>query len=297
MTLSSDLVCFGEILWDILPSGKVLGGAPFNIVNRAHALGLKSYVISSVGEDELGSEILKLVEARGLATSFIQRHSNLPTGVVNIDVGEGGEPEYDILYPVAWDDIHFVETLKSCVEQSRAFVYSSLGLRDQRARDSLFQLLDYASLKICDINLRKGHYEEATIQKMVEKADILKANEHELAMVAEWNQLNHLELKEQIAALSQMYSFQCVLVTLGSKGAIAYKESEWFQQPVFPVTISDTVGAGDAFLASFIHQYLYGNDLQQCLKFACAVGALTASKAGGTPSIKRSEIEVLMQTS
>jgi len=131
----ADLVCFGELLWDMLPSGKVAGGAPFNIVNRAQSLGLDAKVISSVGLDTLGDQLVALVEAKGNDTSYIQRHPSLPTSQVMIEVGQNGEPHYDIVHPVAWDDIRYVDSFTDLVRQSKSFVYSSLGLRDQREDD------------------------------------------------------------------------------------------------------------------------------------------------------------------
>lgn len=288
------MVCFGELLWDMLPSGKVAGGAPFNIVNRATSLGVKSYVISSVGQDELGAELLGLVKAKGNSTEYIQKHPLLPTSSVKVSVGSGGEPHYDIIYPVAWDDIVIEDGIIELVKHSKSFVYSSLGIRDERARKTLFNLLSHAQLKICDINLRDGHFEQVTIMKMVEHADVLRMNEAELAMVSKWTGLDQLDRREQMQALSDHYNFELVIATLGGEGAVCYSNGTWYVQPVFKVNVKDTVGAGDAFLASFISQYLKGQDIDYCLKFGCAIGGITASKHGGTPNISPKEIEEML---
>lgn len=291
-----DLVCFGELLWDNLPSGKVAGGAPFNIVNRATALGLKAEVITSVGSDPLGEELTELVASKGNSTKYIQKHPSLQTSVVNIEVGENGEPHYDIVYPVAWDDIKIDESVVSLVKGASSFVYSSLGLRDERSREALFQLLDAAQLKICDINLRDGHYTKETILRMIEKADILRANETELAMISSWLGLDHLDRKEQMQLLTERYNYKMVITTLGGEGAVCFKDGQWHVQPVFKVEVKDTVGAGDAFLASFIYSYLHQQPIANCMKFACAVGSITASKDGGTPSITPNEIEAMINS-
>ena len=289
-----DLVCFGELLWDNLPSGKVAGGAPFNIVNRATALGLKAEVITSVGTDPLGTELTELVASKGNSTKYIQQHPLLQTSVVNIEVGDNGEPHYDIVYPVAWDDVRIDESVLSLVKSASAFVYSSLGLRDERSREALFQLLNTAQLKICDINLRDGHFTKETILRMIEKADILRANESELTMISAWLGLDQLSRKEQMQSLTERYNYNMVITTLGGEGAVCFKDDHWYMQPVFKVEVKDTVGAGDAFLASFIYKYLLEEPINQCMKFACAVGSLTASKDGGTPSITPSEIEAMI---
>lgn len=280
----------------MLPSGKVAGGAPFNIVNRATALGARAEVISSLGKDVLGDELIQLVGDKGNSTTYIQRHPSLPTSVVEIKVQKSGEPHYDIIYPVAWDDVKVDGLVQELVQSSEAFIYSSLGLRDARSREALFKLLPKANLKICDINLRDGHYEEETIMRMIAEADILRMNETELAMISEWSGIGDLDRKMQISALSEFYDFEMVIATLGGEGAVCYYQNEWHVQPVFKVKVKDTVGAGDAFLASFIHQYLKSIPVPECLRYACAVGALTAAKDGGTPIISNKEIALMLKT-
>lgn len=287
---STELICFGELLWDVFPSGKVIGGAPYNIVNRANALGLHSSVITSIGKDAHGEELLTSIRAAGIDTTFVQVHDTLPTGVVRVSVGEEGEPTYDIVRPVAWDDIRVDEAVVTAVNTSRAFIYSSLGLRDQRSCTALFSLLPYASLKICDINLREGHYKKQTILKMMRHADILRTNENELSKVCEWLGLQHLNRREQMKQLAEHYNYKLVLSSLGGEGAVCLQGDDFYVQPVYKVDVVDTVGAGDAFLATFVYSYLQGRDIPACLRMGCILGALTASKKGGTPNITSEEI-------
>ncbi len=293
---SVDLVCFGELIWDILPSGRVAGGAPFNIINRATALGLNAHLIGSVGNDELGNEFLDLIRLRGISTGFIQVHNHLPTSKVTVSVDENGEPGYHFLSPVAWDDILLTEENVQLVARSKAFVYSSLALRDERSREVAFALLPHASLKICDVNLRTGQYEPSTIMRMVKAADILRMNEFELSRVAEWHGITSSDIRDQMSALDELYQFKCIISTLGSEGAVGLHQGNWVQQPVFKVNVVDTVGSGDAFLASFIFQYLQNADMEDALRFACAVGAITASKKGGTPDISFRDIEEMLHS-
>lgn len=282
------------MLWDVLPEGKVAGGAPFNIVNRATHLDLNACVISSIGNDALGDELLHLVASKENNTSLIQRHTSLPTSTVQISIGNHGEPTYTIVHPVAWDDIKIDAEIKKNVAGAKAFIYSSLGLRDERSRNALFELLEVAQTKICDINLRAGHFSKETILKMMDHADILKMNEDELLMVCDWLALGTMSIQDQLVALQEKYQYDAVIVTIGSKGALCYQRGVLYEQPVFPVDVKDTVGAGDAFLAGFVSQYLAEQPMDYCLQFGCATGALTASRAGGTPEIKIHEILNLM---
>jgi len=285
---SYDLICFGELLWDVFPSGKVIGGAPYNITNRAKALGLKAAVITSIGDDDLGEELLQIIKNSDGDTSYIQIHPTLPTGVVKVEVGKGGEPNYNIVRPVAWDDVKTEEGIVTAVRNSQAFVYSSLGLRDMR-----FSLLPHAQLKICDVNLRDGHYKKETILKMLRHADVLRTNEYELATISDWLGLHGLSRKEQMQKLAQHYNYKFVLSSLGGEGAVCLQGDDFYAQQVYQVEVVDTVGAGDAFLASFIYSYLQGRDLPACLRMGCVLGALTASKKGGTPTITSAEIDAM----
>lgn len=291
-----DIVCFGEILWDMLPSGKVAGGAPFNISNRAQSLGADAVVISSVGKDYLGDQLLELAASKGNNVDFIQGHPTLNTSTVEILVGESGEPHYDIVHPVAWDDIKITDELVDLVKNSKAFVYSSLGLRDERSRSVLFKLLPYAKLKVCDINLRDGHYTKDTILQMLDHADILRMNEHELNMVAKWLDMKVDSFEDGVTQLAQKYDYQAVVATLGGDGAMSYAKGSFHRQAVYAVEVKDTVGAGDAFLASYLVKKLNGASEELALSYGCAIGALTASKDGGTPDISEEEIDQIMST-
>ncbi len=291
------LVCFGELLWDILPTANVAGGAPFNIVNRANALGVASAVISSVGDDPLGKALLSLVEEKGNASSFIQTHPILQTSVVNITVSPYGEPKYDIVKPVAWDDIVVNDINLQLVSDCDVFVYSSLGIRSAASREAMFELEKRARLSVCDINLRDGHYERSTIERMLEVADILRMNEDELSMLSQWMGIESASVERKMELIQEAYRYDTIIVTLGSKGALSLRDGQLIQQAVFKVNVRDTVGSGDAFLAAYLTQRLKNVREQQALRYACAVGAVTASKDGGTPIITQDEIMALLSDS
>lgn len=289
-----DVVCFGELLWDMLPGGKIVGGAPFNIAHRIDQLGLSSHVVTAIGRDPLGEELLTIAKQKVNNTSYIQVHDSLPTSVVNIHISTQGEPQYEIAYPVAWDDIRLTDSLISLVQSSRSLIYSSLAMRDPRSRSTLLSLLPHAQLKICDINLRQGHYQRVTIMDMIATADILRMNEDELAMISQWLNLSHLTQQDQIIQLYKIYGYQEIIATLGSAGALSYDGETFLSQDVYPVDVVDTVGAGDGFLAAYITCRLNGLPRLKTLQYACAVGSLTASKKGGTPLIKADEITQLL---
>jgi len=294
--MNVDLVCFGELLWDMLPTGKVVGGAPFNIVNRADSLGLEAYIITSIGKDALGDEILDVVSNKVNYTNYIQRHDTLPTSRVQIEVGVNGEPIYEIVQPVAWDEIRLDDSLKELVQSSKALVYSSLALRNEISCNSLFSLLPYAKNKICDINLREGNYTKETIMRMVESADILRSNESELQMLSNWLGYEALSQRDQIIAIQKKYNYKEVIATLGSDGALCYDGDTFYTQPVFPIKVQDTVGAGDGFLATYITRRLQNYNIPDSLQSACAVGSITASKQGGTPIITEADIRSMIDS-
>ena len=239
----------------------------------------------------------ELVRQKGNRTDFIQRHPELPTSTVEVQVGEGGEPHYTIVHPVAWDDIQISPELIQLVQSAKVFVYSSLALRDERSRDTLFSLLPYARLKVCDINLREGHYSKETILRMLEQADILRMNEFELKKAAHWLNIPIDSFEDGVIKIADHYDYQAVVATLGGDGAMSYRNKTFFRQPVFKVQVKDTVGAGDAFLASYLSRMIAGDDEHTTLRYACAVGALTAAKDGGTPVIDPIEIDQMLRQS
>ena len=294
MSRQVDLVCFGELLWDVFPDRKVAGGAPFNIVNRATALGLQAYLISAVGNDDLGVQLVDIVGQKGNATQYIQTHPSYATSTVEIVVSDEGEPSYTFPQPVAWDDITISQALIDLSKSCRAFVYSSLALRDERSRKRLFELLGHATMKVCDINLRDGQYHRSTIEEMLRHADILRMNEFELNQTSKWLTLDYESVTDQLKALADIYEYDTVIVTLGPEGAISIRNGVIYEQPVFKVEVQDTVGSGDAFLAAYIYGRLADKEESEVLRYACAVGAVTASKAGGTPVISSDEIDILL---
>lgn len=278
------IVCFGEVLWDMLPSGKVAGGAPMNVAHHAQQLGLPSTMISSVGKDELGDELLLFLEGKGIPTRWIQRSTSYPTSSVQVHLDEQGSASYEIVEGVAWDDIQLEASMLEAVKGASAIVFGSLATRIATSKETLLALLAVAPLRVFDINLRAPFYSQSSIDALLKQADIVKVNDEELDMLADWyGQAKEMDSMTQF--VMDKFQLQRVIVTRGGEGAICRDDAGLHSHPGFPVTVKDTVGSGDSFLAAFLTQMLKGESTSKCLAFACGVGALVATKSGGTPVV------------
>lgn len=278
------IICFGEVLWDMLPTGKVAGGAPMNVAHHAKQLGTQSTMISSVGQDALGDGLIEFLEAKEIPTHLVQRSKTFPTSVVKVHLDEKGAASYEIVEGVAWDDIELTEGMQSAVEGADALVFGSLVTRGETSRASLQELLQRAKLRIFDVNLRAPHYSPASIEALLRHADVIKTNDEELELLAEWFGQSK-EMPGMTQYLLDKFDLQKVIVTRGSNGAACRDHNGWHEHPGYPVTVKDTVGSGDSFLAGFITSMLFGKSTLDCLDFGCAVGALVATHSGGTPQI------------
>ena len=159
------IVCFGEVLWDLLPSGKVAGGAPMNVAYHANQLGIITQMISKIGQDELGKHLIDFLDKKGVDTSLVQTDHNSPTGTVNVTLNSSSSPSYEIVSPVAWDYIHTSKANKTAVKTADAFVFGSLSARNEASRNALLELLNIAKLKVFDVNLRKPHYSKPLLKQ------------------------------------------------------------------------------------------------------------------------------------
>ena len=287
------LLCFGEVLWDLLPTGKIAGGAPMNVAYHANNLGLSTRMVSRVGTDALGAELLAFLNSKGVSIQYIQTDPVLPTGTVNVTLNEQGSPAYEIVQPVAWDHISPTEDLHDIAMEADALVFGSLACRSERTKNTLLELLEVATLRVFDVNLRRPFYSQALLEELLSKADIVKLNDEELAIIAAWNGVGGGEA-EQLRFLKEKFQLELLILTKGDKGAACLDESGCHTHPGFPVVVKDTIGSGDAFLAAFLSKLLAGADSPECLAFACALGALVATKQGGTPEIDPLKINNLI---
>jgi fructokinase len=283
-------VCFGEVLWDVLPDSRQVGGAPLNVAFHLQNLGCISNIISKVGDDDLGRELLEFISSRKLNTAFVQNGKSHLTGVAKANISDKNEVTYKILQPVAYDYIEATAANMQLVKESDAFIFGSLVCRSKMTLKTLEELLKVARFKVFDVNLRAPFFSQDIILQLMKTADVIKLNEHELETIATWLNLQGNE-EEVIRALALETSTNTICITKGDKGASLFNNQTFYRQKGFPVTVKDTIGSGDAFLAGLIYKILNSTDTDNYLAFACGLGSLTATYNGGTPKITKKQIE------
>lgn len=287
---NSKILCFGELLWDELPGGRKPGGAPMNAAIHLHNLGHEAILAGRVGNDEAGRELIQFMKKSGLSTRLVGVDESLPTSRVLIRLDENRNATYDICEPVAWDNLQLTEALQKESQEAGILIFGSLASRNPVTRTTLLRLLDTRALKIMDVNLRKPYDNPDTAGLLLEKASMAKLNEEEMAVIAGWHNRETTDMQSMMQWLAGHYSLDRVCVTRGSEGAALLSEGEFFCHPGYRVTAVDTVGSGDAFLAGLVAALLERKTAPEALAFACALGALTASRAGATPVFEKPEI-------
>ena len=266
-----------------------------NVAYHVNQLGMQSKVISSIGDDGLGKELIRFLENKGVSTGLIQTDNTFPTGIVNVMLDSGGYPSYEIVSPVAWDYIRPDDKVKDIVKSANALVFGSLACRTEQNKKTLFEYLEVAPARILDVNLRAPFYSQPLIEALLTKADVVKMNDEELALIAGWQNAGSNE-RAQLEVIKNKFGIDVLILTKGKDGATCLDESGYYEQPAFPIKVKDTIGSGDSFLAGFLSRYLKGESARECLIFAGAVGALVATKAGGTPEFTVQEIQALIDT-
>lgn len=289
------VVCFGEMLYDYLPEGRFPGGAPMNVALHLHQQGLATQFISSVGQDEDGKSLFRYLSDRNLPIGLIQVNEVYPTGRVIANVEQSDNVQYDILQPVAWDHIGMNEGIAQAVEAADLFLFGSLAARHEVTRSTLERLLKLASRTALDINLRAPHYSKENITPLLEQTSILKMNEEELALLMQWY-LTPAPTEDAMQQLADRFALETVCITQGAEGATLLHKGRLWHQPGFEVTVADTIGSGDAFLATLLSKLLRGDPPPESLRHACAVGAYVASQSGATPELNTATIEQILHS-
>ena len=290
----SRVVSFGEILWDKLPSGKVPGGAPLNFAYRLNSFQNSLSIISKVGDDPLGKGLTEFLNKNGLDTEHIQISKIYKTGEVNVSIDKNGIADYDILNPVAWDDISLNSKNIELTKNSSVFVFGSLICRNITSRRTLKELLKIAPFKLFDINLRSPYYNMNLIEELMLSSDFIKFNYEEIEEISTIYINKKATLENMIETISEKTKTKNICVTMGEKGACYYTNNSFYYQDGFKINVLDTVGAGDSFLATLVEGILNKTKPQEILKKACAVAALVASKEGATPKVSMTEINDLL---
>lgn len=289
----SAIVGLGEVLWDLLPSGKVLGGAPLNFTFHCRQLGHPAVMVSRVGTDSLGDEIRAALRLRDLADDFVQSDPHHPTGTVTVQLGNDGQPSYTIHEGVAWDHLAWDERLASLANSARAVCFGTLVQRSPTSRATVRRLLDTAhdALIVYDINLRQHFYDRDIIQQSLAQSDWLKLNDGELLVLRDLLGLVGTSESALVADLRRRTSVELVALTRGDRGCLVQTAAEEIEEPGIPVQVIDTIGAGDSFTAGLLVYHLEGRPLRDAVRFANRLAARVAASRGGTPHLVRTHIE------
>ena len=251
-------------------------------------------MISKVGHDDHGMEIIEYLKSSGVDTSPVLKDVDYGTGVVNVMINEKGNASYDILYPSAWDKIEVSDTTIKPIKEADAIVYGSLVCRDSVSRGTLINILDNAKYKILDINLRPPYYTEENLVQLMDYADFIKFNDEELYEISNALGSRFNSLEQNMEFIASKTNTDTICVTMGGHGAVLYDKGIFYHHSGYYVKVVDTVGAGDSFLATLVANLLKGMKPQESLNTACAVGALVAGSEGANPKITDSRIKEFM---
>jgi fructokinase len=281
-----NIVGLGEVLWDLLPAGRQMGGAPANFTCHARALGAEACLISRVGNDDLGREIIARLAARGVRTDSIAMDALHPTSAVSIDL-DGGQPRYIIREGVAWDFIETTPSALAAVRAADAVCFGTLAQRSEPARSTILSLVNAtppSTLRILDINLRQNYFSSRIVNESLTFANVLKLSEEELPQLAAMFDLRGDE-RSQICQLAERNRLRVVAWTRGERGSVLYSEGRWSERSGILANVVDTVGAGDSFTAAMTLGLLKGWDLDRINETANLVAAFVCSQPGATPPL------------
>lgn len=265
-----------------------------NVALHLHKQGLKTELISSIGNDTNGEDLKSFLVQNDLSTENIQQHNSLPTGQVEVSLDENKQATYIILKPVAWDEIAYSPLLGELVAKSDAFIFGSLASRSAVSYHTLLTLLKTSKCSIFDMNLRPPHFEINILEILMQQCNVLKINEYELDFLKTHYRLEQ-DIESLLRRLSVLINTPTICLTLGDKGAIVLHQNEIYRHTGYKITVSDTVGAGDAFLGSFVAGFLQKQPMNNVLSRACATGALVASKPSANPPYSQPEIDAILQ--
>lgn len=284
------VLCFGEILWDCLDAGLFPGGAPFNVAYHLHQLGTRARIVSATGADFLGRELRRRLRVWQISDESIFEHADAPTGTVIAQVGPSGDAHYEITEHVAWDRVELSDTLLAETQSARALIFGSLAQRSPHNQRTLARLLDAlpsTSERIFDVNLRAPFDDLRRVESLARLATTLKLNAEESARLNGQDAAasDPRVLEAQARALQQRTGASRVIITAGAQGAGYLDKTAWYYEPARPVSVVDTIGAGDAFLAHFTHDLLTKPKASaaEVLARACRHGEWVATQRGATP--------------
>lgn len=280
------VVGMGEALWDVLPEGKKIGGAPANFAYHVSQFGLPSCVVSAIGDDALGKEIIENFTYKGLDQLIAE--VPYPTGTVQVEIDQTGIPLYDIKENVAWDNIPYTEHLDALAKRTKAVCFGSLAQRNVVSRNTINHFLDTMpkdddSLIVFDVNLRQGFYNKEILCKSMQNCNILKINDEELITVSRMFGYPGIDLQDKCWILLGKYNLKMLILTCGINGSYVFTPGNVSFQPTPKVEVADTVGAGDSFTAAFIASILKGKSVTEAHTIAVKTSAFVCTQKGAMP--------------
>lgn len=280
------VVGMGEALWDVLPEGKKIGGAPANFAYHVSQFGLPSCVVSAIGDDALGKEIIENFTSKGLDQLIAE--VPYPTGTVQVEIDQTGIPLYDIKENVAWDNIPYTEHLEALAKRTKAVCFGSLAQRNVVSRETINHFLDTMpkdddSLVVFDVNLRQGFYNKEILCKSMQNCNILKINDEELITVSRMFGYPGIDLQDKCWILLGKYNLKMLILTCGINGSYVFTPGNVSFQPTPKVEVADTVGAGDSFTAAFIASILKGKSVAEAHTIAVKTSAYVCTQKGAMP--------------
>lgn len=281
------IVGMGEALWDVLPDGKKIGGAPANFAYHVSQFGLDSCAVSAIGDDALGEELLENFDRKGV--NHLIEKVPYPTGTVQVEIDQAGIPQYEIKENVAWDNIPYTARLDSLASRTRAVCFGSLAQRNVVSRNTINRFIDAmpekGALKVFDVNLRQGFYNKEILCNSMQKCNILKINDEELVAVSRMFGYPGIDLQDKCWILLGKYNLQMLILTCGINGSYVFTPGNVSFQPTPKVDVADTVGAGDSFTATFIACTLKGMPVAEAHRRAVEVSAYVCTQAGAMPTL------------
>ena len=297
MTEPALMIGLGEVLWDLLPSGKVLGGAPANFAYMSSVLGDQGIVASRIGNDDLGRDACRVMQELGLSTAYVQHDERHETGTATVSIDTAGQPNFTIQNSVAWDFLDWSPQWEELSSRADVVCFGSLAQRSEKSAATIERFLKNTpknTLRICDVNLRESFYTQGVLRRSFQYADIVKLNDQELLQVSYIFKLG-IGTHEMLAQrLLHLCDLRLVCITCGSRGSLLVTEGEAVEHKGFRVTVADAVGAGDAFTACLAHHYLRGHSLQEISESANRFASWVATQPGATPPISTDKLQSIL---
>ncbi len=298
LEMSKKIVAFGEVVWDILPKGKILGGTPSNLVFRCNSLGEEGFLLSRLGDDKLGHAALKKLKELGISDKNIQFDAEFKTGTVDVTFDENNESKYKVALDVAFDHIEFSAEALKLVRQADCLVFGLLPQRFGISKNTLRELIKESpdSIHFFDLKLFEHFFDCKVVERLLRSAHIVRVKEKEVAFLSDKLEIGLNSLEDFAKELARKYKIDLVIITRGKNGILAFHKKEgMFFEPGFKIKMKDNIGSGMAFSAAFLHYYLNGNSIEEALRFGNAAGALNSTKCGATAFFSKKDVLTFME--